>query len=132
MENSKWLGRQSRQGIEPGTSHLPVFRAESPVQKPKKMMLNFFFEDKGLFLIEWLQQDATVNALLQTLVKLKQAIKDKPRGKLLKEKVLLQGNVRPHVVSKTPTQLKTFRWEVNHIFLAALICLHVTRIPLAP
>ena len=27
-ENSKWLGRQARPGIQPGTSHLAVLRAE--------------------------------------------------------------------------------------------------------
>ena len=28
MENSERLDRQARPGIEPGTSHLPVFRAK--------------------------------------------------------------------------------------------------------
>ena len=29
-ENFEWLGRQARSGIESGTYHLPVLRAEPP------------------------------------------------------------------------------------------------------
>ena len=29
-ENSERLGRQARQGFEPGTSHLPVFSSTTP------------------------------------------------------------------------------------------------------
>ncbi len=66
-------------------------------------MLSFFLDEKGPLLIKWLQQGATVNAEVycNTLMNLKQAIKNKRRGKFTKEIVFLQDNAKPHVANKT-------------------------------
>ncbi len=56
-------------------------------------MLSFFFNDKGPLIIDWLQQGATINAEVycNTLVNLKQAIKNQRRGKFMKGMVLFAG-----------------------------------------
>ncbi|GBN17189.1 hypothetical protein AVEN_222385-1 [Araneus ventricosus] len=69
--------------------------------------------EEGPLLIDWLQRCAIVNAKrYYTLLRLKQTIKKKRRGRISNGIVLLQDNARPPVAKKTLKLLETFRWEI--------------------
>ncbi|GBO33629.1 hypothetical protein AVEN_98611-1 [Araneus ventricosus] len=54
----------------------------------------------------------TIERYCNTLLRLKQTVKNKRRGKLSNGIVLLQDNARPHVAKNTLELLEKFRWEV--------------------
>ena len=82
--------------------------------KCRKVMLTFFFDQDGPFLIDFLQHGTTVNAqhYSQTLTALRQAIISKRSGKLSRGVILLHENARPHTANTITALLQKFKWEV--------------------
>lgn len=79
-----------------------------------KIMATVFWDRHGVLLIEYLPRGQTINAdrYAQTLQNLKQAIRDKRKGRLTKGVCLLHDNARPHVARKILELLAKFGWDV--------------------
>ena len=79
-----------------------------------KVILKFFFDQDGHFLIEFLQHGTTVNAqsYLQSLITVHQAMKSKRPEKLTRVVILLHDNARLHTAVTITALLQKFKWEV--------------------
>ncbi len=79
-----------------------------------KIMMNVFWDNKGILLLEYFPKTQNVNqeTYFDSLMKLRQAIKIKRPGKLSKKIVLLHDNARPHVAALVTSLLKDFDWTV--------------------
>lgn len=93
---------------------------ESPPKKTrrdpysKKVMMTFFFDNKGPVLLEFAENKSRVNSVAyqETLVRLRKALKNKRPGKLSSGVILLHDNARPHTAARTQEMIAKFRWEV--------------------
>ncbi|KAJ4447982.1 hypothetical protein ANN_09992 [Periplaneta americana] len=75
----------------------------------------FFWETKGILLVEFLERNATINAerYCNTLTNLKRAIQNKRRDMLNPGMIFLHDNARPHTARRTATKLQQFNWKVS-------------------
>jgi histone-lysine N-methyltransferase SETMAR len=80
----------------------------------EKVMLSFFFDEKGPLLIDWLETGEIISAprYCDTLNKLQRAIRQKQQGMLSKGVIVLHDNVRPRVTDTCHDTLQRFGWEV--------------------
>ncbi|GBM28212.1 Histone-lysine N-methyltransferase SETMAR [Araneus ventricosus] len=69
----------------------------------RKLMVTFFWDAQGIFLIEFMTRGTTINSEVycRTLKKLKRAIHNKRRGLLSSGVVFLHDNTRPHTAVRT-------------------------------
>ncbi|GBN97011.1 hypothetical protein AVEN_178452-1 [Araneus ventricosus] len=115
---SSFLERCSRSSLQDGFLQISTKSSYPISSRRREACFTNFSQDEigeeGPLLIDWLQRGATVNAerYCNTLLRLKQIIKNKRRDKLSNGIVHLQDNARPHVAKKTLELLEKFRWEV--------------------
>ena len=80
----------------------------------KKQMATVFWDEKGILLVDFLEQGQTVTSerYCQTLRNLRRAIQNKRRGMLSSGIVFLHDNARPHTAHRTVELLEQFKWEI--------------------
>jgi histone-lysine N-methyltransferase SETMAR len=100
-----------------------LWHTSSPIKKKfkqtvstRKIMCTVFWDTKGALLVEFLFQGSTINAdvYCDTLKKLRHAIRNKRRGMLSRDVVMLHDNVRPHTAASQQDLIATFGWEQFH------------------
>lgn len=86
---------QSKEWKEKGS---PAPRKFKKVRRCGKVMASIFWDVKGILMIDYLEKGKTINGkyYADLLVKLREAIKEKRRGKLSKTPLLLQDNASVH------------------------------------
>jgi hypothetical protein len=69
----------------------------------RKIMATFFWDRKGVLLVEFVPQGTTINAesYCATLRRLRYAIQNRRRGLLSSGVMLLHDNARPHAAART-------------------------------
>ncbi|UYV63907.1 hypothetical protein LAZ67_2005934 [Cordylochernes scorpioides] len=79
-----------------------------------KVMAIAFWDCKGVFFIDYLSPNTTVNAAryCEVLTKLRTAIKRKHPGPWSRKVLLVHDNARPHAARTTQTLLENFKWEI--------------------
>ncbi|UYV84371.1 hypothetical protein LAZ67_X001959 [Cordylochernes scorpioides] len=79
-----------------------------------KVMAIVFWDCKGVFLVDYLSPNTTVNAAgyCEFLTKLRTAIKRKHSGPWNRKVLLVHDNARPHAIRTTQTLLENFKWEI--------------------
>ncbi|UYV60410.1 hypothetical protein LAZ67_1001064 [Cordylochernes scorpioides] len=79
-----------------------------------KFMAIFFWDCKGVLLVDYLPPNTTVNSAwyCENLTKLRAAIKQKRPGPLSQKVLLVHDNARPHAARTTQTLLENFKWEI--------------------
>lgn len=84
------------------------------VESAGKVMATVFWDSKGILLIDYLPRGTTITAerYCEVLKKLRRAIQNKRRGKLMKTVFLFHDNARPHSARQTQDLLEEFRWDV--------------------
>ena len=94
-------------------------RSTSNQAKPfpgmKKVTISLFWDAKGIILIDYLQNGATVNAQYYSnllSVGLKRSLQNKRRGKLSGEILYHHDNAPPHAAKLTRDTLVGFGWTV--------------------
>jgi histone-lysine N-methyltransferase SETMAR len=80
----------------------------------RKIMATVFWDRKGVFLVEFMPRDTTINAesYYATLRRLRYAIQNRRRGLLSSGVMPLHDNARPHAAARTQAMLQEFGWEV--------------------
>ncbi|XP_011049295.1 PREDICTED: histone-lysine N-methyltransferase SETMAR-like [Acromyrmex echinatior] len=103
-----------RQSMQWKHTYSPTAKKFKVVKSVKKIMVSLFWDQKGILLIDFLPQGATINAerYCETLKKLRRAIQNKRRGMLTAGVSLLHDNARPHVAASTTALLNQFSWDV--------------------
>lgn len=102
-QSSMWMA-----GDEPS----PVKARVAP--SAGKQMATVFWDKEGILLIEWLPRGATINSnyYIEILHKLREAIKQKRRGKLSRGILLQQDNARPHTSQATMAAITDLGFEL--------------------
>ncbi|UYV75689.1 hypothetical protein LAZ67_13001022 [Cordylochernes scorpioides] len=79
-----------------------------------KVMAIVFWDCKGVFLVDYLSSNTTVNAAryCEVLTKLRTSIKRKHPGPWSRKVLLVHDNARPHAARTTHTLLENFKWEI--------------------
>lgn len=104
----------SKQWVEKGSR--PPVKAKV-VKSAGKTMLTLFFDSEGWLLADFLQKGTTINGLYYAniLEQLKEAIKEKRRGKLTKGVILLDDNAPVHRAAVALDALHRLQWSrLNH------------------
>jgi histone-lysine N-methyltransferase SETMAR len=80
----------------------------------KKVMAKFFWVSEGILLIDYLPRGVTVigEYYSNLLRRLRDAIKEKRRGKLRKDVILLHDNARPHSCSLSVATAAELNFEL--------------------
>lgn len=114
----------------PGSLHS---RKVHSALKAGKIMFSFFFDERPL-LIYWIQRGATINAerYCNTLLRLKQTIRNKCRDKLSNGIVIPQNNARSNSGQEAHRVLWKFRWRSCNTFLTAPASSHLKVSPCDP
>jgi hypothetical protein len=88
----------------------------------RKVMATVFWDMKGLLLVDLIHKNKTINAdcYIQTLQKLRQAIRRKRVGMLTQGVKLLHDNATPHTAGKTRETIEMMCWEILEPPLTAL------------
>ncbi|CAH2103595.1 unnamed protein product [Euphydryas editha] len=82
-----------------------------------KIMATVFWDFKGILLIEYTKKGETINAekYSTTLRHLREAIKEKSKGKLAKKVLLLYDNAPVHTVRLSKAAVREYGFEeINH------------------
>lgn len=97
--------QQSSQWLTKGEA--PPLKSKAPPSMGKRMA-TVFWDMQGIILLEWLPEHETINSAyyVSILNKLKEAIKEKRRGKWSKGVWLQQDNARPHTSHQTTAALR--------------------------
>ncbi|MCP4996923.1 MAG: hypothetical protein GY934_24570 [Gammaproteobacteria bacterium] len=105
------LKSQSSVWIAKGSG--PPIKARA-VQSAGKRMASVFWDEEGILLIDWLPEKETINSdyYIEVLTNLKEAIKEKRRGKWRRKILLLHDNARPHTSERTTAAIKDLGYEV--------------------
>ena len=77
-------------------------------------MASVFWDRQGVLLVDFVSRNTTSNAdaYCATLRRLRKAIQNRRRGKLLRGICLIHDNARPHTVRQTQTLLHdAFHWD---------------------
>jgi histone-lysine N-methyltransferase SETMAR len=76
----------------------------------RKLMATVFYARKGVLMVEFMQQGATITSQVycEILKKVRRAIQNKRRGMLTSGVVLVHDNARPHTAACTRTLLEHF------------------------
>lgn len=79
-----------------------------------KVMATVFWDRHGVLLVDFMPRGTTINAdrYVETLEKLRRAIKNKRPGMLTKGVNFHHDNARPHTANKTTELLRKFGWEI--------------------
>ncbi|GFV76257.1 histone-lysine N-methyltransferase SETMAR [Trichonephila clavipes] len=83
----------------------------------RKVMATMFWDRHGVLLVEFMQQETTINAAAYcaTLTKFRCAIQNKRRGLLTSGFLLLHDSARPHSAINTQNLIRSFGWEqIDH------------------
>ena len=103
--------RTTRVWVAPGeaTSTRPIRKRFAP-----KQMLIVFWDKQGILLLEWLPESSTVNTVvyIQTLRKLREAVKKNGRGRLANSVLLQHDNARPHSSGETIAEIRSLGFEL--------------------
>lgn len=91
----------------------------SPPVKPRsapsagKRMATVFWDREGIILLKWLPQGRTINANyhIETLTELREAIKEKRRGKLTRGILLLQDNASAHTAQTAQAAIRDMGFQ---------------------
>jgi hypothetical protein len=80
----------------------------------RKLMATVFWDGKGVLMVEFMQQGATITSEVycEILMKPRRAIQNKRRGMLTYGVVFLHDNARPHTAAKKRALLEHFNWEL--------------------
>jgi histone-lysine N-methyltransferase SETMAR len=83
-----------------------------------KVMATVFWDMNGILLVDFIHKNETINAdcYIQTLQKLRQAIRPKYVGMLTRGVKLFLDNATPHTAGKTRETIEKMGWEIleNH------------------
>jgi histone-lysine N-methyltransferase SETMAR len=109
-----FTSESKQQSLEWRHSRSPKKRKFKVTQSARKIMATFFWDRKGVLLIEFMPTGTTINAAsyCEILKKLHRAIQNRRRGMLTKGVCLLHDNARPHVARDTKALLEKFGWDV--------------------
>jgi len=96
--------QQSMEWRHSGSPRPKKFRVQ---KSPGKVLASIFCDPDGIFLIDYLQKDQTINAeyYLSLLVQLKDILKEKHRGKVTKGVLFLHDNAPAHRTLATQKKL---------------------------
>jgi hypothetical protein len=97
MESMQWKHK---------TSPTPkTFRVEKP---DGKAMASVFWDEKGLMLLEFMPQKTIITGqtFANTITALREAIKEKRRGKLLAGVLVLHDNAQVHMSTKSQADIR--------------------------
>lgn len=100
-----------RQSMEWHHQNSPTKKKAKTVKSAGKVMGTVFWDAEGCILVEFLEPGQTINAAryVQTLKKLRRALRDKRPGKKI---VLQQDNARPHSARCTMEQIEKMGWKL--------------------
>jgi len=100
-----------RQSMEWHHLHSPSKKKAKTVPSAAKVMDTVFWNAEGLILAEFLQRGQTITAAryVQTLHKLRRALRDKRPGRNI---IILHDNARPHAARLTSEAIAKMGWEV--------------------
>ena len=91
----------------------PSKKSKAVHASTSKVMMTFFFDFRGPLLVDVLERGATISAKrsVDTLQKLRCAIKSKRPEMLSDGILLLHDNARPHTANLVRDKLQIFGWE---------------------
>ena len=97
MESMQWKHKTSPTPIQ--------FRVENSAGK---VMATVFWDEKGLLLLEFMPQKTTIigQTYANTITALREAIKEKRRGKLSADVLLLRDNAPVHMSAKSQAAIR--------------------------
>jgi len=100
-----------RQSMEWHHLHSPSKKKAKTVPSAAKVMGTVFWDAEGLILAEFLERGQTITAAryVQTLHKLRRALRDKRPGRNI---IILHDNARPHAARLTSEAIAKMGWEV--------------------
>ena len=100
-----------RQNMEWHHLHSPSKKKAKTVPSAVKVMGTVFWDAEGLILAEFLEPGQTITAApyVQTLHKLRRALRDKRTGRNI---IILHDNTRPHAARLTSEVIAKMGWEV--------------------
>ena len=97
--------------IDTNHLHSPSKKKAKTVLSSAKVMGTVFWDAEGLILAEFLEPGQTITAAryVQTLHKLRRALRDKRPGRNI---IILHDNARPHAARLTSEAIAKMGWEV--------------------
>ena len=101
-QSKQWCRKEDR----------PPLKAKT-VSSSKKVMMTVFWDCDGIILIDYLESGRTINSeYYSNLLRndLRNALKNKRRGKLSSIPLLQQDNARPHTAARTVDTIRQMGW----------------------